>query len=99
MISGGWDGMVQLLTLDGTAEPRQLGQHVNGVRQLVLTSGGRVISGSQDGCIYVWNTSNGRRVARWAGDYAITRQLPVPEDNLIVAGDAVGNIHLLEFRP
>jgi hypothetical protein len=25
VISGGWDGVVQLLTLDGSAEPRQLG--------------------------------------------------------------------------
>lgn len=64
---------------------------VHAVRALAVLPDGRVISGSDDSTVRVWDVQTGRTVATVYGD-ASFRSVACVDQHLIVAGDSVGNV-------
>ncbi len=56
---------------------------------------GRIVSGSQDKTVRVWYVASGRQVARLTLD-AEVKALATTAEGRIIAGDALGRLHVLE---
>ena len=74
--------------------------HTSWVRSVAVTPDGtRVVSGSEDGSVQVWDLASGTEIARWDGDYSIIGCTALPGQPLkIVVGQGQGRPYSLELR-
>jgi WD40 repeat protein len=70
--------------------------HGDDVNAVALMAGGLAVSGSADRTVRVWDLARLTCVAHFRADAAITAIACAP-DGLIIAGDAGGALHALEF--
>ena len=64
----------------------------------VSPDGRRVVSGSWDRTVSVWDLDSGRRLASLAFDSSIRSVVCHPDNRHIVVGDDGGNLYCLEYR-
>ncbi|CCI39087.1 WD40 repeat domain-containing protein [Microcystis aeruginosa] len=86
-----WDNETAkiLLTLTG---------HSSIVKEIAITPDGtKIISGSRDSSIKIWNLSTGKCLHTFIDDSPITAIAISPDGKKIIAGDEAGSLHFLEL--
>ncbi|HUW84091.1 MAG TPA: NB-ARC domain-containing protein [Phycisphaerae bacterium] len=87
------------LTPPGGPLLRTLTGHTASVWAVAVTPDGRqAVSGSFDNTLRVWDLETGRVVATFSADGAVTACAVVPDGLTIVAGDALGQVHILRLE-
>jgi WD40 repeat protein len=87
------------LTQAGGRLLRTLSGHSSSVRAVAVTGDStRVISGSYDNTVKVWNLETGEVIATFSGEGAILSGAVAPDGLTIVAGDAAGVVHFLKLE-
>jgi WD40 repeat protein len=64
----------------------------------VTADGKRVISGSWDNTVKVWNLETGEEIATFSGDADFHSCTVTPNGLTIIAGDAGGMVHFLKWE-
>jgi WD40 repeat protein len=72
--------------------------HGGVVTALAVLPDGRVVSGSDDETIRLWDEATGAETARLDLDWAVTCLAIIASESLVVAGDRSGRIHWLKVR-
>jgi WD40 repeat protein len=86
-----WDNETAkfLLTLTG---------HSSIVKEIAITPDGtKIISGSRDSSIKIWNLSTGKCLHTFIDDSPITAIAISPDGKKVIAGDEAGRLHFLEL--
>ena len=91
--------LTQSLVSPGGPLLKTLAGHTAGVYALAVSADGRrVISGSYDHTLKLWDINSGKLVATFFGEGAITSVQFAPQIKTIVAGDASGAVHFLRLE-
>ena len=64
----------------------------------MTADGKRVISGSDDNTVKVWNLETGEEIATFIGDGNFLSCAVTPNGLTIVAGNAAGRVHFLKLE-
>lgn len=65
---------------------------------MALTADGRcAVSGLADRTLRLWDLATGRQLAIFTGDAAFTCCAVTPDGRFAVAGDSLGQIHVVEI--
>jgi WD40 repeat protein len=73
--------------------------HTDEVTAVTVYGGGRrAISASEDGTLKVWDLRAGVSLYTFSGDTGFTACAVAPEGRTVVAGDAVGQVHILRLE-
>ena len=91
------DGTIRAWVLDTGEQLMTLSNNAAAVRSVAVFPDGRIISGSDDGTLKVWDTVTGRNIAIFSGD-APFRSCAVTSDGLLIAGDDLGRVHFLRLE-
>lgn len=67
------------------------------VSALAVLGDRRVVSGTADGAVQVWDAHSGEQIAAFLGDAGIT-SVTTNGDDMILAGSDNGAVHILELR-
>ncbi|MEI3649278.1 MAG: hypothetical protein V6D39_04700 [Dolichospermum lemmermannii FEM_B0920] len=87
------------LTQAGGRLLRTLTGHSSYVQAVAVTADGkRVISGSWDNTVKVWNLETGEEIAAFSGESNFYSCAVAPDGLTIVAGDAGGMVHFLKLE-
>ncbi|WP_071188749.1 hypothetical protein [Trichormus sp. NMC-1] len=87
------------LTQAGGRLLRTLSGHSSLVLAVAVTADGtRVISGSWDKTVKVWNLETGEEIATFTGEYPIYSCAVAPDKLTIVAGNSSGMVHFLKLE-
>ena len=68
-----------------------------GVSTVAVLDSRRVISGSHDRTVCVWDVESGKVECLFTLDASVTAVAVIPERCVIVAGDASGRVHFFDF--
>ena len=63
----------------------------------VLSDGRRALSGSYDHTLRLWDLDSGAMIAVYSTDAPVSCLALTPDGRSAVAGDAAGNVHLLDI--
>ena len=96
LASGAEDSIIRLWDLRRHTEAGQLIGHTGAVTALAVLQNGLLASASTDNTIRVWEPKSGTCIAGLAVDAGVYSLCALP-DGRLVAGDAVGTLHWLEF--
>ncbi len=97
-LSGSEDRSLRLWDLESGAELRCFEGHEDAVTAVALTPDGRrALSGSDDRSLRLWDLESGAELAAFHADAAIQCCAVAQDINRIVAGDALGRIHVLDI--
>jgi WD40 repeat protein len=89
-------GTLRLWGIDGGQEARQFRRHDGAVQSCAFSPGGRyALSASNDCTLGLWEVGNGRMIARWYTDASLYCCAFNPDGRHVMAGDAMGGVHLL----
>ena len=98
-MSGSSDRIIRLWDLSTCNVTYTLIGHTDCVNAVAVTRDGQyVISASRDQTIKVWDIRNRCCVATFTGDCEMTACDVAPDGHVIIAGDALGSIHILRLE-
>jgi WD40 repeat protein len=93
------DYTLKIWDLASGQELHTLAGHTRGIVAVAVTPDGRcVISGSFDNTLKIWDLTTGSQVASFSADGSIESVAFSDIMNSIIAGDQVGNFHILRFE-
>ena len=72
--------------------------HQGRVWSVAVSPDRRIVSGSGDRTVAVWDLETGRRLATLTLDGSVRSTAWHPDGRFILAGDAVGDLYRLEYR-
>ncbi|MFM6197541.1 MAG: WD40 repeat domain-containing protein, partial [Dolichospermum sp.] len=68
------------------------------VKEIVITPDGtKIISGSRDSSVKIWNLSTAECLYTFINDTPITAIVISPDGKKVIAGDEAGRLHFLEL--
>ncbi len=85
-------------SLESPALVRTLSRHGGGVRALALTGDGRVVSGSYDGTVKVWDLNSGQEQRTLSGHGGVVWALAMTGDGRVVSGSYEGTVKLWDLN-
>jgi WD40 repeat protein len=91
------DGTIRAWVLGTGEQLMTLSNNAAAVCSVAVFPDGRIISGTDDGTLKVWDTVTGRNIAIFSGD-APFRSCAVTSDGLLIAGDDLGRVHFLRLE-
>lgn len=101
LVSGAFDGTVRFWDPKSGVVTARLEGHTGWVRSLAVLRDGRLASGSDDKTIRLWDSTSGKEITRLEVDAAVRCLCTLPATDgqgcRLVAGDALGCLHWLEF--
>ena len=85
-------------SLESPALVRTLSGHGRGVNALALTGDGRVVSGSDDGTVKVWDLNSGQEQRTLSGHGGRVRALALTGDGRVVSGSDDGTVKVWDLN-
>ena len=97
-LSGSEDETLRLWDLESGEELRRLEGHEGEVWAVsVFADGTRALSGSEDKTLRLWDLESGEEITAFYGDSGFACCDVTASNDLIVAGDRAGRIHVLDL--
>jgi WD40 repeat protein len=97
-VSGSDDATLKVWDLEQGALLSTLEGHGGRVLAVAVTADGRrAVSGSNDRTLRLWDLATAKQLAAFTCDAAFLRCAVTPEGRFAVAGDSLGQIHVLEI--
>ena len=98
-ISGSDDKTLKIWDMESGSLLRTIGGHLDRVRAVTITKDGKfAISASLDRTLRVWDITSGNLVTGFVADHSLFSCAVLDKREIIVAGDAGGNIHVLKLQ-
>lgn len=98
-ISGSEDHSLKIWSMETGEEISTLTGHLGLVQGVATFSDNQhIVSASNDGTVKVWDLFSRSQIATFSADASMYCCAISPNDNIIVAGDADGNVHLLDWK-
>ena len=85
-------------SLESPALVRTLSGHGGGVNALALTGDGRVVSGSSDGTVKVWDLNSGQEERTLSGHGGGVKALALTGDGRVVSGSSDGTVKVWDLN-
>lgn len=96
-VSGSEDRTLRVWELETGRVLRTLEGHNASVRAVTVVAGRRAVSGSDDRTLRIWDLETGECLAVLVLEAAVASVAVAPDRRTVVAGDASGRVHFLEF--
>jgi len=88
---------VRVCDLESREILQTLEGHSDWVRAVAVLGSHRVVSGSDDRTLRVWDVESGKAECQFTLDAPVTAVAVTPDCRIIVAGDASGRVHFFDF--
>jgi WD40 repeat protein len=97
-VSASHDGTLRLWNMENGNEMRTLAVHSGPVNSLIITPDGRLVISASDDNTLKASSGEGQNIATFSADGAILCCALCKDERTIVAGDHLGQIHLLRLH-